>query len=186
MAAVREFRRERPDEQPYAFALVGGQGGNYVGFAVATEQGLRETAKKYADSGYRYKGFEWEVVDQVERLSVWLRWANPDDGWRYGDFADSEALCRSLRELFERGELRDEGGDFEAFCTDEVLTPLTRDPAWEQDPLGRSLIVGFTYGEDPRDFLRSATRANPYPRVIELWKQHRQAQEVEPRIKRRS
>jgi hypothetical protein len=186
IAAVRAFRRERPGEHPYAFALVGGQSGNYVGFAIATEEGLRETAKKYAESGYRCERWEWETVDDVERLSVWLRWANPDDGWRYGDFDDSEELRRSLRLLFDTGELSDEAGKFEAFCTDKVLVPLSRDPGWAHDPLSQSLIVGFTYGGDPRDFLRSATRANPYPRVIELWRQHWQAHEVEPRIKRRS
>jgi hypothetical protein len=183
VVAVRAFRRERPDERPYAFALVGGQAGNYIGFAIATEEGLRETAKKYAESGYRYEGWEWEEVDHAERLAVWLRWANPDDGWRYGDFDDSEALCRSLRLLFDRAELTDESGSFEAFCTDDVLSPLSRDPNWARDPLSRSLIAGFTYGEDPRDFLRSATRANPYPLVIALWGEHWQAQEVEPRIK---
>ena len=183
VAAVRAFRRGRPDERPYAFALVGGQAGDSIGFAIATEEGLRAAAKKYADLGYRYEGEDWEDVDHAEKLAVWLRWSNPDDGWRYRDFENLEALGRSLRLLFDRGESTDEGGGFEAFCTDEVLSPLSRDPDWAGDPLGRPLVVGFTYGEDPRDFLRSATRANPYPVVMELWREHLQAQEVEPRIK---
>jgi hypothetical protein len=181
VAAIRAFRRERPSEHPYGFALVGGQAGDYVGFAIATEEGLRETAKRYARLGYRCDGPASEAAEDIERLSVWLRWANPDDGWRYGDFDDSEALCRSLRLLFAPTH---KGGSLEAFCTDEVLRPLGRDADWGHDPLSRSLIVGFTYGADPRDFLRSATRANPYPRVIELWSQFRQAEEVERRVKR--
>ena len=56
VAGIRAFRRERSDERPYAVALIGGQAGNYISFAIATEEGLREAAKKYAESGYRYKG----------------------------------------------------------------------------------------------------------------------------------
>lgn len=186
IAAVQSIRYERPAEHPYAFALVGGQAGNYVGFAVATEEGLRETAIKYGERGYRYEGWEWEHADNVERLSVWLPWASPDDGWHYGDFDDSESLCHALRELFARGVLRDDDGSFEAFCADEVLQPLSRDPHWTRDPLSATLTLGFTYADDPRHFLRSATRANPYPRVLDLWRQHWRAEEIDHRIKRRS
>ena len=184
IAAVVTFRDERPAEHPYAFAIIGGQAGNYVGFAAATEEGLRATATKYGERGYRYEGWEWEHADNVKPLSVWLRWAGPDEGWHYGDFDDSESLCHALRELFARGVLRDEDGSFESFCADEVLEPLSRDRNWSHDPLSATLILGFTYGDDARDFLRSATRANPYPRVLELWRQHWQAEELNHRIRR--
>jgi len=186
VAAVEAFRRDRPGERPYAFALIGGQSRNFVSFAIATEEGLRETAAEYVARGYRYDAHEWERADHAERLTVWLRWANPDDGWRYGDFADSAALCDSVRRLFEGGELTDDDGVFEAFCTDEVLSPLARDPRWTSDRPDRPMIVGFTYGGDPDDFLRSATRANPYPRVIELWGERWRAEELEARIKKPS
>ena len=55
-----------------------------------------------------------------------------------------------------------------------------------QDPLIRSLILGFTYGEDPRDFLRSATRANSYPFVMQLWHEYCLSQDADSRIKRKS
>ena len=44
-----EFIEQHATETPYAFAFIGGQCGNYIGYAVATEEGLRRTANKYAD-----------------------------------------------------------------------------------------------------------------------------------------
>ncbi len=45
-----------------------------------------------------------------------------------------------------------------------------------------AIVVGFTHGSDPRDFLRTATRANTYPVVRRLWAEWWQKDEVEPRI----
>ena len=70
VTAVRAFRRERPGEQPYAFALVGGQAGNYIGFAIATEEGLGETAKRYVEWGdiSAMKVGDWEEVDHAREV----------------------------------------------------------------------------------------------------------------------
>ena len=49
---IRDFRSLRPDESIYAFALMLGQRGNYLGFAVATEEGLCRVAAQYVTRGY--------------------------------------------------------------------------------------------------------------------------------------
>ena len=40
------------------------------------------------------------------------------------------------------------------------------------------VIVGLTYGDDPRVFLRTATRSNPYRTVLRLWDEHWQSEEM--------
>lgn len=178
-----EFRDSNPGETPYAFALIGGQVGNYLGYAVATEEGLRRIAAEYDQRGYRYHGHEWERFDNLEKLAVWLRWADPDDGWSYADFPERFQIQAKLRQAVGSGELGGNAEKLEEFCTD-VLAALERSSAWrEQVGLGK-VVLGFTYGEDPRTFLRTATRANAYPTVLRLWGEQREAEEMESRIRR--
>ena len=96
VGALAEFRRRVPDESPYAFAIILGQCGDYLGYAVATEEGLRWVAAEYAARGYRDQGCGGEERDNLERLAEWLRWANPDDGWTYGDFPDGFGIAPEL------------------------------------------------------------------------------------------
>jgi hypothetical protein len=161
---------------------VGGQGSDYLIYALATEEGLRRVAAEYDRLGYRYQGEDWEEFDNREKLALWLRWANPDDGWHFGDFPKRFRVQPQLEELVRSGGLGDNGKDFEEFCT-EVLASLQGLPAWREQTAGGPVVVGFTYGEDPRDFLRTATRANPYPLVRRMWEEQRQADELNQRIK---
>ena len=227
--ACRRQRFARPAETPYAFALIGGQCANYLGYAVATEQGLKDVADRYHDRGWRYEGFKHERFDNREKLATFLRWANPDDGWRYDDFDDSFQIQPMLQQWastsgaettdddLEGSVHRPGTGSFfprraldarhrpktavrqfagknvpvpfdgrerlhlEEFCTD-VLASLQAFAEWQAEPSAAQLIIGFTWGEDPRDFLRTATRANPYPKVLELWSEQWQAGELARRI----
>jgi hypothetical protein len=179
LGAWDEFVLAQPADHPYAFTLIGGQVGNYLGYAVATEEGLLRVAADYETRGYRYQGWEWENFDNCEKLAVWLRWANPDDGWRYGDFPKNFEVQAALAQLVKTGAIGQDPEGFEEFCTD-VLTSLQQERAWQ--PWSGRVVVGFTYGEDPRDFLRTATRANPYPLVQKLWGEHWQGEELSRRI----
>src|SRR5690349_5959474 len=113
LAALHEFARLHQSETPYAFALVAGQAGNYLGYAVATEQGLLRVATEYERRGYRYQGNDREQFDNREKLAIWLRWANPDDGWTYGDFPERFEVQRVLHQLRESGEFGERGEGFE-------------------------------------------------------------------------
>lgn len=176
-----EFRQQHGEETPYAFAIIGGLHANYLGYAVATEEGLRHIAADYDALGYRYQAPEWDEFDNCEELAAWLRWANPDDGWHYGDFSARFHIQPKLHQLVETGGLGKDGDDFEEFCT-EVLLSLQNVPLWREQVVNQGIVVGFTYGEDPRDFLRTATRANPYPVVRRLWAETWHADSLSSRI----
>jgi hypothetical protein len=183
VADLRKFQETHPDETPYGYALIGGQPGSpYLGSAIATEEGLRRVAAKYVAAGYRYKGFREEKPATAGELAGWLRWANPDDGWYYWGLPDHKTVQRALVALIDAGGLGEDGDEFEEFCT-EVLGSLQTVPEW-REAMGRGLVVvGFTYGSDPRDFLRTATRVNPYPIVRRLWREQWAADELAPRLK---
>jgi hypothetical protein len=61
---------------------------------------------------------------------------------------------------------------------------VNQDPAWKPLQTKGSMITGVTQGCDPRDFLRTATRASPYPLVRQLWAEKWQAEEWADRIQR--
>jgi len=182
IGAVQRFRQRHPADSLYGFAIVEGQGGNYLGYAVATEEGLRRIAAQYDARGYRYQGWEWEQVDNQEKLAVWLRWANPDDGWHYGDFPKHYRIAEHLQRLVADDVFGEHAEQLEEFCTD-VLASLQTDSAWQSLQQHKPLIAGVTEGEDPRDFLRTATRCNPYSVVRQLWFEQWQADECGSRIK---
>lgn len=179
LGAWEEFVHAHTLDQPYALALIGGQVGNYLGYAVATEEGLQRVAAEYETRGYRYQGSEWETFDNREKLSDWLRWANPDEGWLYGDFSKEFQIQEALDQLVAAGQFGEDAEEFEEFCTD-ALTALQQVCEWR--PWSDRVALGFTYGEDPRVFLRTATRANPYPLVRKIWAEHCGADELSHRI----
>ena len=179
--ALAEFRRAVTDESPYAFAIILGQCGQYLGYAVATEEGLRRVAAEYDLKGYRYRGSEWENFDNQERVAAWLRWSNPDDGWHYGDFAEALGIADGLTNLVRGGAFGEDAERLEEFCT-EVLAALRSDPAWSAISLTPRVITGVTSGEDPRDFLRTATRTNDFETVRQLWAEHWLCEELSSRI----
>jgi hypothetical protein len=186
VVSLRAFREQHPTETPYAYALLGGQVANYLGMVIATEEGLQRVAAKYAKLGYRYNLFDEGIFDEdrpatIEELTVWLRWANPDDGWHLGELPNSKRVQKALDLFGKAGRFGQDGEDFEEFCTN-VLASLQDMPAWRAEMARAQVVVGFTYGSDPRDFLRTATRANPYPVVRCLWRQTWEADELQPRI----
>jgi hypothetical protein len=181
VGVLREFHQQSPDESPYALAIILGQVGNYLGYAVATEEGLRKVASHYDAKGYRYRGWEWDKFDNLERLATWLRWANPDDGWQYGDFPDRFEVARLLAALVDAEAFGKDAKELEEFCTD-VLAALQSDPEWLAVIGTERVIVGVTSGKDSRDFLRTATRANPFGWVRELWWEYQRGEELSRKI----
>ncbi|VTU00079.1 : DUF4303 [Gemmataceae bacterium] len=179
--AMRRFREYSPAESPYALAVILGQCGNYLGHAIASEEGLRRVAAGYAAKGYRYQCEEWEQIDQLERLATWLRWSNPDDGWRYGDFPDSSGVVAALAELVGTGEFGEDANHLEEFAT-IVLADLHSDPDWQCLTRGHRVYVGVTHGSDPRNFLRTASRANTHDVARDLWGEYWQGDELRNRI----
>ncbi|WZO97713.1 DUF4303 domain-containing protein [Isosphaeraceae bacterium EP7] len=172
---LRDYRRQNPTETPYAFALIMGQAGAPI-YAVATEQGLRRTASKYHELGYRYRGNDGEEFDPRQKLAAWLRWANPDDGWDYGEFPGQFPIQPLLGPLLEGDEFGQDAEGLEEYFTD-VLATLRGTSELD------SLTVGVTYGADPRDFVRTATKANTDDTVRRLLSEVSLANEVESRIK---
>jgi hypothetical protein len=184
VGALGEFRSQTPSETPYALAVMLGQCGDYLGYAVATEEGLQRVAAQHAANGYRYQGEKWEEFDNLERLATWLRWSNPDDGWCCGDFAERHGVAPLLASLVESGEFGADG-ELEEFCTD-VLARLQSDREWLALDASGSIVIGVTSGSDPRDFLRTATRANAYGTVRRLWEEHWRGEELSHKISRRN
>lgn len=182
LLAIREFCSQHPGETPYGFALILGQCGSYLGCAIATEEGLSRIADQYVERGYRYEGFDWQEVAHAKELAVWLRWAHPDDGWYYEDFPSQLGITDQLKDLVLQNAFGDQAGQLEAFCTD-VLTSLQTDVDWQQLVQRRPIIVGVYEGNDPRNFLRTATRCNPYAIVRQLWQEQSLADESSSRIK---
>ena len=90
--ALSEHLRAAPEETPCAFAVILGQFGNSLGYAIATEEGLVRVADDYFTKGSRCQRREWEAFDDRQRLAEWLRWVNPDDGWHYGSFAEGHGI----------------------------------------------------------------------------------------------
>lgn len=132
-----ELRRTANDlgsEEPYALTLIQGQQCNYLGYAVATAAALTATVAKYIAKGYRYHGSR-KLAD-ADAIRAWLRWANPDDGWHYRDFYDSDTIQRFLAMHNHDDE------SLRNACIGQ-LKAATR----LQD-----MTLGVTYGEDPADF----------------------------------
>ena len=176
LTELEKFARLHSADRPYAFALIGGQCRSYLGYAIASETGLQRVAAEYDQIGYRYQGWSWENFDNCEKLAIWLRWSTPDDGWQYGDF--SEPVQKAFAQLVGSRLLGENADELEPFCT-AALTSLTQEPKWHP---WSSVTVGFSYGEDPRDFLRTATRANPHAPVLKLWAESSRGEGLDRRI----
>jgi hypothetical protein len=181
--ALRRFRKEHPDETPYGFAIICGQVGQYLGFAIATEERLLHTAARYGELGYCYEGFEDEPEINIRRLTDWLRWSNPEDGWFFSDFAERFDIAGLLRPLVNEGAFGEAADKLEEFCT-EVLGSLQTNHEWIAMQGGGQVITGVTEGQNPDDFLRTATRCNSFNVAKELWSEKWRADECSARIKR--
>lgn len=181
IAAMRQFLAEFPAETPYAFAVIVGQGGNYLGCAIATEERLRRMCEEYERLGYRYRKRKGENADGVEKFTAWLRWANPDDGWHYADFLEEFQVERQLQALVEAEAFGEDAEELEEFCT-QVFAAVQTDPDWQALAGSGDIVLGVTAGEDPDDFFRTATRCNPARVVRQLRREYRIRDEVDSRI----
>ena len=96
-------------------------------------------------------------------------------------FADSLGIADELARLVSGGAFGEDAERLEEFCT-EVLAAVRSDPAWSAVTPGVSVMLGVTSGEDPRDFLRTATRANDFKAVRRLRAEYRLGEELSARI----
>lgn len=181
ISSLRNFTKQHPDETPYAYALILGQVGNYLGCAIATEEGLRRIAIQYEEEGYRCKAHSWENVDTVEELQKWLRWEHPDNGWYYEDLPPECNIASALKVLLTSNGLGEEAERLEEFCTN-VMSLLSQSSAWQQLQGKKQIIAGVYADDDPRDFLRTATRCNPFQIVKRLWQEVWESEELESKI----
>ena len=183
--ALVDFRRQVPGELPYAFALILGQAGNYLGHAIATEEGLLRVATLYESTGYRYQGEPAAGISNLDQLMALLRWSNPDDGWRYGDFPVESGIPSDLARLVSAGAFGPQADGLERFCCG-VLAALQADPEWStaSSGLSRPPIVGVTSGDDPDDFFRTACQANDPDAVRQLQAEYSRSEELTPMIHR--
>lgn len=124
-------------EEPYAFSLIQGQQCNYLGYAVATSLALAKTIEKYIELGYRYRGVQ--ALSDAEAIRIWMKWANPDDGWHYGDFNDYAAAQKYL-EMHNGDDLALRNG-----CLKQLKTVIAQHDIDD-------VTLGVTYGENPEDF----------------------------------
>ncbi len=154
-------------ERPYAFCLLtpaDSDSGPWFASALATERGLEEVVQHYLDRGYSS-----ERGDARALLNDMLRWANPDDGWRY----DFESFEQVIAIASSTVEVR----DWELVC-EEALRHVDGRRGFELLAPRPKLTLGVTYGENPEDFLESTANLNP-PALAEQaaaeWQRARQA-----------
>jgi hypothetical protein len=178
--AWRDYLKENAAHSPYAFALIEGQCGGYLLYAIASESGLNTVVAKYDKRGYRYRGKAGEEFDNHEKLAHWLRWANPDDGWAFNKFPPISAVEKGLSAL--AGAFGEDAEKLEDFCV-EVLTSIQNSESPLSRPDGEQAIVGVTRGENPSDFLRTATRCNRDAAVQRLLSEYRLGEEAGRKIK---
>jgi len=140
---VDELQRSVTDleqEEPYAFTLIQGQQCSYLGYAVATAAALSTTVCRYISKGYRYHGTR--DLSDAEAIRAWLRWANPDDGWHYRDFNDSDTIQQFLDTCnYDDDSLRNA-------CIEQLQAVAAQ----------QEMTLGITYGTDPADFCHSVIR----------------------------
>jgi hypothetical protein len=55
--------------------------------------------------------------------------------------------------------------------------------AWTSPTGERRIVVDLTCGEDPREFLGTATRLDPHPLICSPWDKSRSAEELAPRMR---
>jgi hypothetical protein len=177
-ATLHRFRAERPGEQVYAFAYVCPPEGTGVGCAIATEQGLTAVAQKYQRKGYRAG-----EGDPIPLLREWLRWANPDEGWYYEDLDDGGRFLEELLVALESGALRGHPQWTPRLCV-QALRHLDAEGAFGTGADRHHLVVGVTFGSNPKDFARFAREANPDDVWARLHAQMRRGHELAAQVVR--
>jgi hypothetical protein len=146
---MRQFRREHPGEDLYAFALVPSPHHDGIICAFATEQGLDRVAGRYLASGSGSR-----EGDPLPLLRQWLRWANPDDGWYFYGNGD-DPFARLVPEYQGKGR------PWTPPLCIEALQRLDAEGTFGAGADRERVVIGVTYGEDPEDFARFAKDSNP-------------------------
>lgn len=181
IVSVKEFSDAYPTETPYAYAIIPVQVGDYLMYAIATEQRLLQTSERYESLGYKYTG-SVEGISNLETITTWLRWANPDDGWKFNDFPERFEITQNLTILVKEGEFGEDGVEVYDFCV-EVLAKLSSDPEWQAVQTKGEIVVGVTFGEDPGDFFYSASQSNPEPLLKKLQTEYQEGEAFSKNIK---
>lgn len=151
---LENFYLEHPTDNMYAFALVAPAEGTSISCSIATEQTLSDIAQWYALQGYEAKS-----GDTLTILRQLLRWANPDDGWYFYSFQEDEPILTELNKAFDSKIIKMFDGTTEVICI-EALRQLDRDGAFGIGEIRQQITLGFTYGEDPEDFVKFAAQLN--------------------------
>lgn len=176
LAALKEFQDENPDESIYAVGIQADTEEFEVVCYLTTEEVLQEVAEQYYDEGYRYAGgIEREMT--VKWLALWLRWYGlatlPSDvNLPYGVKID-----RGFMTLLDAGEFGPDHDGVEPYLV-EVLAKLAASKPW-RELADRDIVVGLLDFEDPRVFLRTATRINDYTLVRRLWAEYEAGEAVD-------
>ena len=152
----------------YSFALDVGQGGNFLGYQIMTEQLLSDVVEYHFNRGYRHKYTKDDDDEHRLRLREWLRWQNPDDDWFMSAFGEESEVQKMFQTLVYRDLAfeNNEGGIFEFLC-DDVLATLPLTDTWRNVPNCPSIALGVR--ADDLDFFTSFVRCNSFSHVITLW-----------------
>lgn len=156
---IAHFKKENANNSIYGLAIIMGQAGNYLGLAFATANGLEKIAAEY----FRPDETDWKrqrLYSNIENLKQWLKWANPDDGWHYIYFTEKSRIDEYLEKMISEVHPHDIDTAIEKGCI-EILRCMEFQ---EMD-----IVFGITHGENPEDFLKTATMINTYEKVKQLW-----------------
>ena len=161
--AINAFGDSHGVESIYAIALIPSSLGEYVHCAIATEERLAARAKTYKNN----------LDPNSKRL--WLRWANPDDGWFQDTHQHFDTACELLSAAIRDGTL----SEFDKRIP-EMMCDALRIIAESDDANGRTYSV--THGEDPQEFVYWASRINDDERMKQLQLEFAASQEAEDKI----
>lgn len=165
---IAHFKKENANDSIYGLAIIMGQAGNYLGLAFATANGLEKIAAEY----FRPDETDWKrqrLYSNVENLKQWLKWAKPDDGWHFIDFAEKSSIDEHLEKMVNEVHPHDIDTAIEKGCI-EIL----RCKEFQE----MDIVFGVTYGENSDDFLRTATMVNTYEKVKQLWAEKQRADDL--------
>jgi hypothetical protein len=180
--SLNVYRQEHSTETIYAFALVGGQCGNYLGYQLMTEQRLDSVAEYYYEQGYRHKYTSDNAEEQLQKIRTSMRWQNPEDDWHMDDFADSFEIRQSFEELvYRKNAFGEDARHLVEFCCDDVLASLHQFDEWRRNSELHSIILGVQ--SDEADFFTCCVRCNPFHLATKLWHERFTGNELDRSIK---
>lgn len=159
LSIVHQFESDHPYDQMYAFALMATAEGTWIGVAIATEQTLETVAQSYLQ-----KGYQATTGNTLALLHLGLRWANPDDGWYYYDLPEPSSFLEQLQAAFDAHAIEYFDGSTVNICL-AALQQLDGNHTFGTGKVRENITLGFTYGEDFKDFVTFAEQLNPAAQV---------------------